>query len=255
MEQQKIYILTHKRYSEQVTWHSLTKYLRSKTELVVVDGEKKHYSGDYPIVETTPGLKGIALTRQWCLEQNNDKILMLDDDLVFAKRRVDYPDKFQAILDVELDLIFERLFTMLDTYAHVGLLAREGGNRLPAGIRECTRAMRFLGYNISVVHKSGCKFTEGLTQDDFDMTLQLLKNGYKNAVLCDAVHNQKSSGAVGGASEYRDIESHNASARRLAELHPGLVTVVTKHTKVAWGGQPRQDVVCQWKKAYDQGKR
>jgi len=35
----------------------------------------------------------------------------------------------------------------------------------------------------------------------------------------------------------------------LAELHPGLVKVVTKETKGAWGGGTRTDVVVQWKKA------
>jgi hypothetical protein len=91
-------------------------------------------------------------------------------------------------------------------------------------------------------------------QEDFNMTLNLLRRGYKNLMLHRWVHNQAGgSGAVGGCNTYRKLEERDKTIYRLAELHPGLVQVVEKQTKTAWGGQKRLDVVVQWKKAYERG--
>jgi hypothetical protein len=148
----------------------------------------------------------------------------------------------------------ENLFAEFDrflsgTYAHVTVMARENGNRHPLPYYECGRAMRMLGFNLPVLRKEGVKFNPELVQDDFDITLQLLRKGYKNLIISWIVQNQSGSGAAGGASAYRNMDYHNASVQKLAALHPDYVTVVKKQTKVAWGGQPRLDVRCQWKKA------
>lgn len=253
----ELFILTHKRYHKQVTWNSLSEELKQSAKLVVVHGEASKYDKKYPIIETPEGLKGVSNTRQWILDNaTENKIVMLDDDLTFARRRKDMPDRFEPILPVELSTTFSRIDRLLDTYAHGTILAREGGNRVPPGVKYVGRAMRVLCFNRKFVKELDIKFTPGLVQDDFDITLQLLKKGERNFIFCDTVQNQSGgSGAAGGASDYRDMEYHNGSVKYLAQLHPGLVTVVEKHTKVAWGGQPRLDVIVQWKKAYEQGVR
>jgi hypothetical protein len=139
---------------------------------------------------------------------------------------------------------------VLGHYAHATILAREGANRTTEAYRENGRAMRVLGFNLPVLAREGICFDSRLVQDDFDITLQLLRKGWPNRIICWAVQNQSGSGAAGGASDYRDMHKHGASVRLLAEKHVPFVNVVTKKTKVAWGGQERLDVVVQWQRAF-----
>jgi len=68
-------------------------------------------------------------------------------------------------------------------------------------------------------------------------------------VLNKWVTNQHGSNLAGGCSHYRTQEVQEESARKLAELHPGLVSVVKKAAK-NWGWAERTDVTVGWKKAF-----
>jgi hypothetical protein len=247
----KIYIPTHKRYNRQITWRGLPPSVQADTKLVISSGETPHYAQGLPLLETPPEVQGIGATRQWILDNaEGNHIVMLDDDLTFARRRLDDPSRFVPASVLDMEKWHHDMDNHLNSYAHVSMGPRENGNRKTDLYYECGRAMRVLAFDLEVLRREGVRFNPELVQDDFDITLQLLKKGYQNLIVGWMVHNQSGSGAAGGASEYRDIAKHNESIKKLAALHPGLVTVVTKHTKVAWGGQPRLDVICQWKKAY-----
>jgi hypothetical protein len=90
--------------------------------------------------------------------------------------------------------------------------------------------------------------------EDFDVALSLLTKGYENAIINTVAHNQKGSGAVGGCSVWRTPQVQAQAALKLAELYPGIVKVVEKTTKTAWGGGTRTDVTIQWKAAYAKSK-
>jgi len=247
-----VYIPTHQRYTKQITYNNLPASVRKDTFLVVNSGERSRYDEKYQILEAPPEVKGISQIRQWILDTTIcEKIVMLDDDLTFSKRRKDIPDRFENVSETELAIFFERMELLLNTYAHGTFLAREGANRVSPGVKYIGRAMRVLAFNRFRLRELEVRFTPGLVQDDFEITLQLLKKKEPNFIICDLVHNQTGSGTEGGASAYRSIETHNESVKRFAEMHPGYVKVVNKNTKVAWGGQPRLDVVVQWRKAYD----
>lgn len=254
----KIFIPTHKRYNRQTTWNNLPLELLHRTNLVVAHGETPNYSKVYTTLETPKDVVGIGATRQWILEysqENNiDKIVMLDDDLTFAIRRTDDQSKFGEPKPSELLRLFSSMDMHLDHYAHCTILAREGGNRILKSLDEVGRAMRVLAFRTDILRKESVSFDRRLVQDDFDITLALLALGYPNLRICWAVHNQAGSGAAGGASAYRSIETHNASVALLKEKWQDFVAVVNKQTKVAWGGRARLDVVIQWKKAYESAK-
>ncbi len=86
--------------------------------------------------------------------------------------------------------------------------------------------------------------------EDFDVQLQLLKRGLGNACLYYWAQGQSKTNAPGGCSLWRTHEVHEAAARRLAELHPGLVRLRQKANKTDAGGfGTRMEVTIAWKKA------
>lgn len=249
----KIFIPTYGRHDKQHTYNHLPKKLQERVTLVVQKREAHLYKA-YPNVIILPAsVETITPTRQYIASKimsDGGKFVMLDDDLRFDKRRMDEKGKFYVATDKEIIDLFKTIEKSLDKYAHVGVLSREGGNRVEQSTKECTRMMRVLAYRAEILHKNKVRFDRLPLQEDFDVTLQLLRKGYKNLVLCEWVNGQGSSGAKGGCSHFRTIEMHNDNVRKLANLHPGFVSIVEKQTKGAWGGQARLDVMVQWKKAY-----
>ena len=153
------------------------------------------------------------------------------------------PDEYPAL--------FGLLDVWLDDYAHVGVSAREGNNRVEKLAVENTRYMRVLGYNLDKF--DGVELGRVEVMEDFDINLQLLRQGKPSKVSYYYAQGQKSSNAAGGCSEWRTIDVHNAGAERLHSLHPEFVKVVEKETKTAWDGLARKDVNVQWKRAFASG--
>jgi hypothetical protein len=205
------------------------------------------------VVGTPATIKGIADTRQWILENVgvDDAIIMVDDDMVFSKRRTDEPTKLTDISSDELYKAFQQLEYALKTHAHAGFACREGANRVTSSHIYNTRILRVLGYNRAVLRQHNIAFGRVQVMEDFDVALRLLRAGLHNVILNHVAHNQKGSGAAGGCSTYRTPQVQAAAAYALAALHPGYVKVVQKTTTTAWGGGTRTDVTIQWKKAYN----
>ena len=247
-----IYIHTAGRPDKQITLKSFPASLVKRTRLVVQDAEKDHYL-KLPNVVVLPGdIDRLSPTRQWILENaESDKFVMMDDDLTFAHRGPYTGTKLYKANTENVETIFTELEYLLENYIHVGISAREGNNRVQSNLKENTRMMRLLGYNKPEVLKTGARFDRIDTKQDFDMTLQLLRKGHKNAVLYSFTHNQPGSNNTGGCSVYRDPEMMDRCSHELAALHPDFVKVVEKQTKTSWGGGIRTDVRIAWKKAYE----
>lgn len=234
------------------------------TFVVVPASQRKEYEKIYgksvvlPVPET---VVSIGPTRNWILKYAKrhrlQKIIMMDDDLKFDKRRVDDPSKFTPTTMEDFRELRFAIYRELDSFVHVSVLAREGGNREREPRLFCSRPLRVYAYNVPVVLSSKCWFTEDPTMfmDDFDMTLKLLRKGYKNCVIADFVNGQVSSNSRGGASELRTSELQKISAEKLKLANPDFVKLVTKKTKTSWGWGERTDVVVSWKKAYESSQR
>lgn len=213
-------------------------------------------SENVTIVSTPEHVKGIAATRQWIMEQATDNhVLMMDDDLSFAVRRTDDPTRFREPESGEIRDMLQKLDDMLMIFPHIGLATREGGNRNTEPVLIATRAPRVIGFRRDVFMQEGVDFRNSIVQDDFEAALHLLTRGHPNGVLNSFVQNQKGSGTAGGASVYRTMELHAESCRRLQARYPDFVKLVEKTTKTAWGGATRTDVVIQWKKALEYGRK
>jgi len=202
------------------------------------------------------GIRGIANKRHFILTDCQDpKLMILDDDLVFAARREDDPTKFRPCsMTTDIVNMLAAADRALDRFAHGAIAGREGGNRDTNDYKYNTRAMRAHFFRADILntrneHLNGTKF-----MSDFDTTLNLLEDGYPNVLLNQWVTNQAGSNTEGGCSTTRSLEDLAEAAHLLKARHPRFVTVVKKTTKAAWGGGERTDVRVQWKKAYESCK-
>ena len=258
----KIYIPSLSRPTKQITWNELrgVKGLRKGDVSVVINrGEVNDYvKGNPDIVLITPpsSVRGIGKVRQWLLEyhakNNNDqRMVMMDDDLTFSTRRTDDPTKATPATKNDIMQMLKCMDGMLKYKWHGSIVAREGANRFADdAVLDNTRLLRVLGYRAADVLSLGVRFSRLPVMEDFDVTLQLLRAGKENFALCEWWQNQAGSGLDGGCSTYRDREMQATGAHGLKKLHPDFVTVVEKTTKGAWGGGTRTDVRIAWKKAF-----
>lgn len=252
-----IIIPTYGRAGNQETLKRLS--MAGLAVTLVVQAREAHLYGAYgyaDIYVLPEYIQTIAPTRQHILENvgTDRQFVMVDDDLTFFKRRDDNREKLRELTPAELQEGFFTLAEMLHVYAHAGFAAREGANRNTSDLVPNTRIMRVLGYDRGTLLRNSIRFDRLEVMEDFDVALQLLRLGRSNVIVNNWAHNQAGSGATGGCSHFRTPELHARNAEKLAELHPGFVTVVEKTTKGAWGGGTRKDVNIQWKKAYRSSK-
>lgn len=247
----EIYILSKGRAHKQTTFNNLPPSLQQRT-LVAVYPEELGAYGDYPTFAVNCKERGVGHKRQYLVNQcKSNHILMLDDDLVFANRRLDEPEKFCYATPESLEALFADIDESLGEYAHVGVSGREGANRDIRVVKKVGRMTRVLGYQVDVLKANNVRFDEMQLMEDFNVTLRLLRLGLPNLILNYMVQNQNGSDTSGGVSTYRTKEKQAGAAEELARRHPGFVKVVEKTTKSAWGGGTRKDVIVQWGKAYD----
>jgi hypothetical protein len=227
-------------------------YLRGMDVSLLIYADEVEQYKRHPVDIVICPERGIAKKRQFILE-NYDKAIMLDDDLSFATRRDDDATKFYPAQISEVCGAIEEITQLLDTYVHVGMAGREGGNRDTADHKKNSRAIRVHGWDCKKIRELGIRADDVEFMFDFHVTLSLLERGYPNVLLNWIVHDQKGSNTSGGCSEYRTMVKLAAAAHRLKELHPDFVTVVQKETKGAWGGGVRTDVRMAWARALQRG--
>jgi hypothetical protein len=261
----RIIIPTRGRKDKQLTVQSLVAPLgdREFMSRVTLVCPQKEFSGlraardDYDVVAQPDATWTISKKRKWIIEEwhrrGEDKIIMLDDDLRFATRESEQDWHLKEITGAELRAEFKNLEEKLGPeFPHVGFGPRQGNNTLEeVGWKSPAKMCYSLGYYLPVVVKE-VELGRIETREDMDITLQLLRKGYPNAVWMTTVNDQRKYDAPGGATDERTIESSNTDARRLAELHPGYVSFTERKYKAS---VPRIEVICQWKKALEDGLR
>jgi hypothetical protein len=253
----RIIIPTRGRTNQQITLQSLPGEWRKRTTIVCPKIEAFKLGGldeRLEIVAQPDPDWTIAQKRKWIMEEwsrrGHEKILMLDDDLCFATRISESDFRLREIRGEELSAEIQRLEDKLGPeFPHVGFGPRQGNNNQKAGWQTPSRMMYSLGYYLPIVVKK-CELGRIETREDMDLTLQLLRKGYPNAVWHTTVNDQRKFNAPGGATNERTIERSNADAHELARLHTGYVSVAAKAYKAS---VPRKEVICRWQKALHDG--
>lgn len=257
----KLYILSRGRAERQPTLDTLPHSLRCNATLVVPTTEADAYKVHGVDVLCVPrSVWCLPMKRQWLLRYHNrkgscQKIVMLDDDMGFAVRRLDHPGRFRQATARDVLYMFREVSAVLNEYAHAGVLAREGSGHTRGARFYCTRAVRLHGYDVDVLLRERIRMDRLVAMEDFDTTLQLLRKGHPNVILGNYCHGQGRSDAPGGCSIYRTPEVQRETALKLAELHAPFVKVVEKRARGEGRWSTRTDVVVSWKKAYASSQR
>jgi len=197
---------------------------------------------------------GISLVRQWCAqhaaEGSEPYFCMMDDDLGFLIRKEKGDWHLRSQEPDETREMIAHIETLLrEGYGAVGVSPREGNNRFDKCPNINTRLIRVLAFD--TLKFLSCQHGRVQVMEDFDILLQLLRKGIPNAMLVNYAQGQKQTQEAGGCSDYRSHEVHEASARKLAELHPGFVRLRDKRNKSGGEFGTRKEVTIYWKKAYE----
>jgi hypothetical protein len=178
----------------------------------------------------------------------DDRVVLLDDDLVFAARTPDLKS-LPGATDDDLRAMFRWIGGALLNYGHATIDTRNGNNLniVKGKTREGGPARSVLGINRKAYRKLDVRFGDVDSKGDYHVTLSLLERGLPNIISHMWTHDFSSKQLVaGGCTDYRTLALHAAASHDLAKLHPRHVTVVDK------GG--RTDVRVQWRKALAYGK-
>lgn len=267
----RILIPSRARYSSTAltrgTLADLGPELRAQTVLFVRSEEADAYGRglrnagyeleDVVIVSTE--YEGIGWKRyqmaHWAAGRGDEHFLMCDDDLDMNVRRSDDVYNLRRTVPADLPAMMTALEWGLQSYAAVGISAREGNNRSGPGswradnmVVPATRLMRAVAFRTEDFLR--CEHGRLPVMEDFDVQLQLLRRGLGTACLYYWAQGQGQTNAPGGCSVWRTHAIHEEGARRLAELHPGYVKLRQKSNKTDREGLgTRTEVTISWQKA------
>jgi len=245
-----IFVVSRGRWDRCPTLESLPGVKQDVT-LVLHEDEKDKY---LPLIQQH-GCKAVAIPYHTIGEKRltiakelaGESFVMLDDDLTFYKRKSDVDYHLRALEKNEDSFLFREMEMALQLYAHVGISAREGQNRLPYPHVKNQRYMRVLGYQRSAYLECDHRAEY---MEDFDVALQLLKKGKPSYIFTDYAQNQSGTQAKGGCSIHRNVEKHEAAAIALHNRHPDCVKLRNKKNKTGGEFGERVEVTVYWKKAF-----
>jgi hypothetical protein len=282
-----VVIPTRGRVDSQMTLSCLpTKWLRRTMLICPQDEAKAHIERHERLgITVQPEPRSISNSgekRCWILSKlHYEKIIMIDDDLEFFLREQE-PEEFRGVAagysrqgewdkyrkehpgstrlyrpqrdDPRLAIMFDKFEKMLDKYAHLGMSQRFMNYTGCCEWLQNKKARQVMAFRLPTVrHNIDLKPRLPLC-GDYDITLQLFRKGFQNAVFqWGAVNEPRGYDAPGGCSSYRNFLLNNRCKIKLAELHPGIVKV--HYENEAQLETPHIDFRIYWQRAIAEGKR
>jgi hypothetical protein len=245
-------IMTRGRVGKQRTLQSIPQNWLHRTFLVCPKSEVSQHSHQCipaPSTVTNYSEKFQFILNGEAIDSN--KVVILDDDLVFAER---VGDKLLRTNDpVKLDQMFCQIDDLLNTTALVSIHPRQMGHLAKLPYVENSKVICVQGINRTL-----CQPTPKVDQfpilADVMLNCTLLSRGVKNRLITTFVQDHGPCQAEGGCSIYRTPEMQAEAVRYIADKFAPYAKAVVKKPKAAkWMGDERVDLRVQWKRLYEAG--
>lgn len=255
----KIYIPSRGRAKTLTTPYVLPEALFDKCVVVVRPDEIDEYkdqnielASQNQFLVLPKGVNGLSATRQWIIEQANERFhAQLDDDITgfCYKPRSDVYGGVTRMRDgVQAKKVLKAVDVLMrwireDGLAHVGISERFMAARpSEKPYYENNRLGQFTMWDLSILRKLGARFDRIKLMQDLDMNLQLLEAGYPSRVLTRISYVAKPEQFKGGCALYRDDEMKRKMCDKMARLHKGIVQSKVKikfgrtyyHLRTSW---------------------
>ena len=253
----KICIPTYKRIDTQITLSLIPKILLKYTYLICNKFEEedlKKYNVNLFVLPDK--IKGIGNVRQYVVENLGSKyVWFIDDDISFQKR-ISNTIKLRNVTDENFIELYNWNKMCLDKgFGIVGCSTRGGNNRYLSKFVYFGRIFSVYSVNTEILLKHNIRFDEQQQMEDFNVTLHLLRYGYRSIINTEFAHSQKASNQDGGCSASgRNYETQKNSVLLLAEKHKPFVKIKIKKSKTWQNMEERYDANIQWKKAFEKGR-
>jgi len=248
-----IIIPTKGRTDKQLTLAQFPKELRQHTtlfcpikEVRILSSLSDDISGmPEPSDITNIGEKRAWIINQWHYEFGCEKILMIDDDLMFQTRKTPGSSKLTPISKQELIPEIKLLEDKCSfNFPNVGFGTRPFNNSQADGWRSPGRTSAVIAHYLPVTIQMELGRIRQF--EDTDLVLQLLRKGYPNAVYDSTVQDTKIF-TPGGCNTWRNDQNYNEDLDRLAAFHPGYVSVIPR------ANNPKNHTIIRWKQALQDG--
>ena len=190
---------------------------------------------------------------QRIVEDHDDKVCILDDDLVFSRREGNslLMLKDEALIE-HMPRLFDLIEAHLDEVAQCGVHPRQMGHLAPIPYKVNGKVITVNGLNCAMLKESG--FGKTWRVDDFPLLADTFMNAHvltkfgENRLVTQYCVDWGASQAAGGCS-YRTMEMQENCVGGLVSAFPDFFTKVIKTPKVSkWLGDNRVDYRAQWAK-------
>lgn len=221
----KVVIVSSGRANKQITLSALPTLTGRELEVLVHEREASAYLnalGNRAAVRTHR-CERIAKIREFAVREMVDvddgKILMLDDDLKFYRRRRKDPN-FDAVTDA-WNLVRD-VREVLDDYAHVGVLDKFMSQHAPRENVVGRRYNQVLGYNLRLGNP---RFDCVINEEHYAHLDLVAEQGLPGLVLTNWSKSSRAY-APGGCSAWRTPEIERNGHEELARKFPDYVKTV-----------------------------
>lgn len=219
-----------------------------------------------PYVDPTPNYSRKFQYIMEKLEDEDGKLVILDDDLVFS-RRVDKTDGKVGLksimdkkdVDYQLPVMFAEIQEHLDHVPQCGVHPRQMGHLAPLPFKRNGKVITVNGLNMRILRDMS--FGTGWRVDmvpmlaDTFLNCEVLTRFGENRLVTDFCVDWGASQAEGGC-DYRTKEMQEECIDALVAAFPNFVSKVIKRPKVAkWLGDERVDYRAAWKRMAEDGAR
>jgi hypothetical protein len=254
-----IYIPSRGRAKKLQTPYTLPKSLRKRCVVVVRKDEVDEYKELHPALNFAvlpKRIEGLSPTRQWILEEAEERWhVQLDDDITAINHKP-VSTKFGGLKKVDPSH-FVNCFELLEKWLKEGIAHVSFTDRVSAArpskkdYYENGRIAQTLFYDKRAIKDAGARFDRCALMQDLDMNLQLLGAGFKNRIATVYSYNARAEDAAGVCVLYRTDELKQKVGRQMMKLHPGITEMREKQKY----GRTYFYMKTDWKKAFNAGRQ